>query len=139
MQAWGAHRRLTAPCEDAGSRAGKAADPVLKAHTHELGVPVDLAVTSSSKVANAIWVGQISGSQDLRDYDYNGTELAYAKFSADRQILRALDAAYGGTEFATPPSSLLYGSAKSATTQSGNGSGSTGTPTSGATAPPGAG
>jgi membrane peptidoglycan carboxypeptidase len=96
-------------------------------------------VTSSSKVANAIWVGQISGSQDLRDYDYNGTELAYAKFSADRQILRALDAAYGGTEFATPPSSLLYGSGKSATTQSGNGSGSTGTPTSGATATPGAG
>lgn len=77
-------------------------------------------VTSSSKVANAIWVGQISGSHDLRSYDYNGTELAYSKFYADRLILTALDAAYGGSEFATPPSSLLYGSSKSST-QSGNG------------------
>jgi membrane peptidoglycan carboxypeptidase len=78
-------------------------------------------VTSSSKVANAIWVGQISGSHDLRDYDYNGTELAYAKFYADRQILAALDAAYGGSEFTSPPNSLLYGSSRGSSTQSGSG------------------
>ncbi|HVX09465.1 transglycosylase domain-containing protein [Humibacter sp.] len=81
-------------------------------------------VTSSSKVANAIWVGQISGSHDLRDYDYNGTELAYAKFYADRQILAALDANYGGSEFTSPPNSLLYGSSKGSSTQSGAGNSS---------------
>ncbi|GAB3795846.1 transglycosylase domain-containing protein [Humibacter antri] len=87
-------------------------------------------VTSSSKVANAIWVGQISHSYDLRAYDYRGTALAYSKFYADRKILAALDSAYGGTEFATPPSSLIYGAAKNPT-QSGNGNngGGNGTPT----------
>lgn len=67
-------------------------------------------VTSSSKVANAIWVGQISGSQNLQYYDYNGSELAYAKFYADQTILRALDATYGGSAFTSPPDSMLYGS-----------------------------
>ncbi|MHA7987741.1 transglycosylase domain-containing protein [Rathayibacter sp. CAU 1779] len=78
-------------------------------------------VTSSSKVANATWVGQISGSHDLRDYYYNGSPLNNAKFYADRTILKALDGVYGGSEFTTPPTTLIYGSAKSSTTQSGNG------------------
>jgi membrane peptidoglycan carboxypeptidase len=67
-------------------------------------------VTSSSKVANAIWVGQISGSENLQYYDYNGAALAYAKFYADQTILQALDATYGGSAFTNPPDALLYGS-----------------------------
>ena len=92
-------------------------------------------VTSSSKVANAIWVGQISGSDNLQYYDFNGSELANAKFYAARTILQALDSAYGGVEFATPPSSLLYGATTSPyTTQqnsgdNGTGAGGTGTGT----------
>lgn len=77
-------------------------------------------VTSSSKVANAIWVGQISGSHDLRDYYYGGTALAYAKFSADRTILRALDDTYGGSAFTAPPDSLIYGSSRYSSTPQGS-------------------
>ena len=66
-------------------------------------------VTSSSKVANAIWVGQVSGDQNLQYYDYNGSELANAKFSADQTILQALDRVYGGSAFTAAPNSLLYG------------------------------
>ncbi len=90
-------------------------------------------VTSSSKVANAIWVGQISGSDDLQYYDYNGSELANAKFYAARTILQALDSNYGGSEFTTPPSTLLYGSSESTTqnnsTTGGDTSNGTGTGT----------
>jgi membrane peptidoglycan carboxypeptidase len=88
-------------------------------------------VTSSSKIANAIWVGQISGSDDLRDYYYNGTALAYAKFYADRIILKALDSAYGGTAFPAPPNSLIYGSSRSSGSPPAAGNGATnGSPSS---------
>jgi membrane peptidoglycan carboxypeptidase len=78
-------------------------------------------VTSSSKVANAIWVGQVSGTADMRNYYYNGTELANSKFYADQIILRTLDSVYGGSAFATPPNQLIYGSTKSTTPSTGNG------------------
>ena len=67
-------------------------------------------VTSSSKVANAIWVGQISGADNLQYYYYNGGELANAKFYAARTILQTLDSTYGGSAFPTPSNTLLYGS-----------------------------
>ncbi|GAB3610804.1 transglycosylase domain-containing protein [Humibacter ginsengiterrae] len=96
-------------------------------------------VTSSSKVANAIWVGQISGSHDLRAYSYNGTELAYSKFYADRLILSALDAAYGGAAFASPPSTLIYGAQRKTGPSTGNGSGGNGPQSGGSNGTPGGG
>jgi membrane peptidoglycan carboxypeptidase len=59
-------------------------------------------VTSTTKTAQATWVGNISGSVALRSQGFNGVGGGNVKFSIARPILSALNAAYGGAEFTAP-------------------------------------
>ncbi len=116
--AWTLEHVITAGTATAANPAPEDETPILAKTGTTDNYEQNWLVTSSSKVANAIWVGQISGSENLQYYDYNGTELAYAKFYAARAILQSLDGKYGGTEFTTPPNSLLYGSSASSDSDS---------------------
>ncbi|RKR75994.1 membrane peptidoglycan carboxypeptidase [Frondihabitans australicus] len=87
-------------------------------------------VTSTTKVATATWVGNVSGSTDFYDTYINGTYGYNIKFYIAKPILQSLDAAYGGGTFGTPDATLVggssYSSGSSSSTSAGAG-GSTGT------------
>jgi membrane peptidoglycan carboxypeptidase len=67
-------------------------------------------ITSTTKVAQATWVGNVSGSVPLRSLDFNGIGGGNVKFSIAKPILKALDDVYGGDSFPKPDNSVLYGS-----------------------------
>jgi membrane peptidoglycan carboxypeptidase len=67
-------------------------------------------ITSTSKVAQATWVGNVSGSTPLRSLSFDGIGGGNVKFSIVKPIQKALDQVYGGEAFAKPQSSSLYGS-----------------------------
>jgi len=67
-------------------------------------------ITSTTKVAQATWVGNVSGQTPLRSLDFNGIGGGNVKFSIAKPILKALDAVYGGDSFPEPDNSVLYGS-----------------------------
>ncbi|QNE34872.1 penicillin-binding protein [Leifsonia shinshuensis] len=67
-------------------------------------------ITSTTKVAQATWVGNVSGQTALRSLDFNGIGGGNVKFSIAKPILQALDSYYGGDAFPKPDSSVLYGS-----------------------------
>jgi membrane peptidoglycan carboxypeptidase len=69
-------------------------------------------VTSTTKIAQATWDGNISGSAGFYNTFFAGnagiTEEGYnVKFLIDKPILQALDAAYGGDPFPLPPQSEI--------------------------------
>ena len=74
-------------------------------------------VTSSSKVAQATWVGNLqqNPSKSLRKTGFRGvTNHRYvqggdAKLIVAEPIIAALNKLYGGSNWAAPPSSMLYG------------------------------
>ena len=66
-------------------------------------------ITSTTKVATATWVGNVSGPTPLRCLDFNGVGGGNVKFSIAKPILKALNAAYGGTDFTEPTDAVLYG------------------------------
>lgn len=66
-------------------------------------------ITSTSKVAQATWVGNVSGQTPLRSLSFNGVGGGNVKFSIVKPIQKALDALYGGDDFATPQNTSLYG------------------------------
>ncbi len=66
-------------------------------------------VTSTTKVSTATWVGNVSGSVPLRSLSFNGVGGGNVKFSIAQPILTAINAVYGGTAFARPTSTQLYG------------------------------
>ncbi|MEY9950933.1 membrane peptidoglycan carboxypeptidase [Leifsonia sp. EB34] len=67
-------------------------------------------ITSTTKVAQATWVGNVSGTVPLRSLDFNGIGGGNVKFSIAKPILKALDDVYGGDSFPKPNNSVLYGS-----------------------------
>ncbi|WP_314148622.1 penicillin-binding protein [uncultured Leifsonia sp.] len=67
-------------------------------------------ITSTTKVAQATWVGNVSGSTPLRSLDFDGIGGGDVKFSIVEPIQAALDQLYGGDAFPEPDSSMLYGS-----------------------------
>ncbi|MFP3464674.1 penicillin-binding protein [Leifsonia sp. SIMBA_070] len=67
-------------------------------------------ITSTTKVAQATWVGNVSGSTPLRSLYFNGVGGGNVKFSIAKPILKALNATYGGTDFTEPTDAVLYGS-----------------------------
>jgi len=67
-------------------------------------------ITSTTKVATATWVGNVSGQTPLRSLTFKGIGGGNVKFSIAKPILKALNAAYGGDDFTKPPTSVLYGS-----------------------------
>jgi membrane peptidoglycan carboxypeptidase len=66
-------------------------------------------VTSTTKVANAVWVGNVQGAVPLRSQRFQGIGGGDVKFAIAKPILAALNAAYGGAEFPPPEHDLLYG------------------------------
>lgn len=66
-------------------------------------------VTSTTKVANAVWVGNVKGQVAMRSQYFRGINGGNVKFSIDRPILAALDKTYGGSQFTAPPSSEITG------------------------------
>ncbi len=84
-------------------------------------------ITSTTKVATATWVGNVSGSTDFYDTSIGGTYGYNIKFFIAKPILQSLDAAYGGGTFGAADSTLVGGGVSSG--GSGSGSGSTGTGT----------
>ncbi len=103
-------------------------------------------ITSTTNIANATWVGNVSGTADFYNTSVNGVNGYQLKFLMDKPILRALDAAYGGSAFPTPPASevgTVYTppqSSSSSSSSSSNGAGQSqqppnSNPTAPATAP----
>ena len=71
-------------------------------------------VTSTSKVAQATWLGLISGAADMHYVYFNGVQGNNVKFPVVKQIQTALDHVYGGSAFPAPDNALIYGTTKSA-------------------------
>ncbi|MFF1571975.1 transglycosylase domain-containing protein [Leifsonia sp. NPDC058292] len=67
-------------------------------------------VTSTTTVANAVWVGNVSGHVALRSQYFQGVGGGDVKFSIAKPILAALNVKYPGGTFTEPPSSTIYGS-----------------------------
>ncbi|MDR6611865.1 transglycosylase domain-containing protein [Leifsonia sp. 1010] len=59
-------------------------------------------VTSTTKVAQATWVGNVQGGVALRSVGFQGVGGGNVKFSIAKRILTALNAAYGGGAFPSP-------------------------------------
>jgi membrane peptidoglycan carboxypeptidase len=64
-------------------------------------------VTSTTKVAQATWVGNVSGGVALRSQNFQGIGGGNVKFSIVKRIQAALDAAYGGGAFPAPLAKYL--------------------------------
>ncbi|MGO4536832.1 penicillin-binding protein [Leifsonia sp. 2MCAF36] len=66
-------------------------------------------ITSTTKVATATWVGNVSGSTPLRSLSFKGIGGGNVKFSIAKPILKAMNVAYGGDDFTKPTQAVLYG------------------------------
>jgi membrane peptidoglycan carboxypeptidase len=64
-------------------------------------------VTSTTKVAQATWVGNISGAVPLRSQSFQGVGGGNVKFSIVRPIAAALNSVYGGGAFPSPGGQYL--------------------------------
>jgi membrane peptidoglycan carboxypeptidase len=85
-------------------------------------------VTSTTKIAQATWVGNIRGAAGFYNTYVNGQYGYGLKFSMDKLIIHDLNLAYpGATAFPLPPQSMI-GSVSRPSTTSGK-SGAKGTPT----------
>ncbi|WP_431279300.1 transglycosylase domain-containing protein [Leifsonia poae] len=61
-------------------------------------------VTSTTKTAQATWVGNIQGAVPLRRQSFNGVGGGNVKFAIVKPIVQALNRAYGGSAFTAPAS-----------------------------------
>jgi len=66
-------------------------------------------VTSTTKVSNAIWVGNVTGHVAFQNMYFGGVPGRNVKFSIDKPILAMLDSTYGGGQFAKPDSLSVNG------------------------------
>lgn len=66
-------------------------------------------VTSTTKIATATWVGNVSGSVRLRSEYFHGINGGNVKFDIAHRILTILDHRFGGTPFTPPPPALVGG------------------------------
>jgi membrane peptidoglycan carboxypeptidase len=66
-------------------------------------------VGSSTRVATAVWVGNITGKQAMRNVRVNGTSGGLLRHRIFRPIAQAIDAIYPGTAFPGPDPTLLTG------------------------------
>lgn len=64
-------------------------------------------VTSTTRIAQAVWVGNVEGQVALRSQSFNGYRGGAVKFAISKPILTALNQAYGGENFQAPPASML--------------------------------
>jgi membrane peptidoglycan carboxypeptidase len=68
-------------------------------------------VTSTTKVAQATWVGNVQGQVALRSQSFNGVGGGNVKFSIVKPIAAALNAAYGGAAFPAPDPKYIQAAA----------------------------
>jgi membrane peptidoglycan carboxypeptidase len=73
-------------------------------------------VTSTTKVAQATWVGNISGAVPLRSISFQGVGGGNVKFSIVKVIQAALDKVYGGGQFPAVEPQFLGSSTPAPTT-----------------------
>ncbi|AYG04194.1 transglycosylase domain-containing protein [Gryllotalpicola protaetiae] len=66
-------------------------------------------VTSTTKVANATWVGNVSGNYAFQDLTFNHVQGRNVKFPIAKSILTNLDKTYGGDAFPTPDALSVNG------------------------------
>ncbi|MFE6736927.1 transglycosylase domain-containing protein [Microbacterium sp. NPDC057650] len=69
-----------------------------KAHT--------MLVESSTKVATAVWVGNVTGDKSLRNFSWKGTALNNIRFPLAKAIQGAANKIYGGDAFPKPDQNL---------------------------------
>ncbi|TAL45116.1 MAG: PASTA domain-containing protein [Salinibacterium sp.] len=67
-------------------------------------------ITTTRKVATAIWVGNTVGRVSLRQYRYNGIQGALLRHEMMRNLLLVIDRKYHGGAFPPPADALLSGS-----------------------------
>ena len=67
-------------------------------------------VGSSTSVATAVWVGNISGKQAMRSISVNGTQAAVLRHRIFKPIAQSIDAIAPGHAFPGPDPALLTGS-----------------------------
>lgn len=80
--------------------------PVIgKTGTHEK--THTMMIESSTKVATAVWVGNVDGEATLRDFWSNGTRLNSLRFPLAEDMQRAANAWYGGDGFPAPDKNLI--------------------------------
>lgn len=65
-----------------------------------------MLVESSTKVATAVWIGNINGQKALRDFQAYGTRLNNIRYPLARDLQRAANAVYGGDRFPAPDRNL---------------------------------
>jgi membrane peptidoglycan carboxypeptidase len=66
-------------------------------------------VGSSTRVATAVWVGNVEGFANLRKITVNRTQAAILRHLMFRPIAQAIDKIYPGAAFAKPDASMLAG------------------------------
>lgn len=66
-------------------------------------------ITSTTKITQATWVGNVSGSVPLRSLTFNGVNGGNVKLSIVKIIQTALDKTYHGGQFKQPAATTLYG------------------------------
>ncbi|WP_027479102.1 transglycosylase domain-containing protein [Gryllotalpicola ginsengisoli] len=67
-------------------------------------------VSSTTKVANAVWVGNVSGNVGFQSLTWPGPNQGRnVKFSVVKPILQELNRVYGGSEFPAPDDKLTNG------------------------------
>ncbi len=67
-------------------------------------------VGSSTRASTAVWIGNISGKQQLRKISIQGTQGALLRHRVFRPLALAIDAYYPGAAFPGPDDALLAGS-----------------------------
>ncbi|MDQ0615681.1 membrane peptidoglycan carboxypeptidase [Microbacterium sp. W4I4] len=65
-----------------------------------------MLVESSSRVATAVWVGNVTGQKALRDFQANGTRLNNIRYPLARDLQRAADRFYPAERFPAPDKNL---------------------------------
>jgi membrane peptidoglycan carboxypeptidase len=93
-------------------------------------------VTSTTKVATATWVGNVSGAVALRSQRFGGWNGGDVKFHIAQPILAAMNAAYGGGPLPVPDDSLLYAPHVSKSSPPSNNAPAPGTGNGGTSGPP---
>jgi membrane peptidoglycan carboxypeptidase len=66
-------------------------------------------VGSSTRASTAVWIGNISGKQQLRKISIRGTQGALLRHRVFRPLALAIDAYYPGAAFPGPDDALLAG------------------------------
>lgn len=61
-------------------------------------------IGSSTEVATAVWVGNVTGAANLRDLSFDSGSASTARHRIWPAIMSVADAKYGGTAFPEPPS-----------------------------------